>query len=921
MSSKTIKNITVFILLTILGVAVYANTFDAEFHFDDTARILENRHVRIRNISFESLWDAAFGKGSSRSRPLGNISFALNYYIHRYDVRGYHYVNTAIHILSGIFLFLFLRLTFDTPALRNKYSNGFWIAAVGAAIWLAHPLHTQSVTYIIQRLNSMAAMLYIAAFYLYVQGRFLSAPRPDEDSKGFETESPVGPNDSRRRRRRRNIFFTGAFIAWGASLGVKQITVTLPAFVYLYEWFFFQNLDRQWFKRSLKYLAIVAILLTVLSIVFLGTNPSERFKSIKDYNNAEFTLIQRLLTQPRVVVHYLSLLVWPHPLRLNVDYDFPLSRTLLHPWTTLPAILFLAGLFVLALFIARKKPFISFAVFWYLGNLVIESSVIPLAIIFEHRTYLPSMLLWAIPALYLFRYLSLKLCLLIGAIVVAVFSVFTYQRNQTWATELTLWSDCVEKSPNKARPHVNLGAALYRERRVDDAIRHFRKALVIDPEFAEAHLSLGLALKSKGQIEEAFTHVKKGIRINPHNFRAYLNLGDLFLEQNRFEEARASFEKALEIKPQNHAVYNSLGVVFSETGDRAKAMKYLNLALQSNPDNADAHNNLANELSEKGRTDAAIAHYREALRIEPRHYQAYNNLGLELAAAGKQAEALALFKKAVEINPDYAEAHMNLGVAYQKSGELDKAIDQWQKTVELETDDKEAHFNLGLAMIRRDKLSPAIDHLRQALRIDPDFADAHNSLGAALIQSGRVDPALEHFQRALALDPEHADARKNLQKARTIMERVEADIRRLESAQRQNPGDPIAYFRLGELYFDIGRWEAAVDQYRKALQLDPGLAPALNNLALAYKRNEQYDEARGQFEKMINRWPEHAAGYYNLACVYALQNDAENALELLRKAIDKGYDNWEQIKTDSDLDGIRDSAAYQALIGLRAEEG
>ncbi len=127
---------------------------------------------------------------------------------------------------------------------------------------------------------------------------------------------------------------------------------------------------------------------------------------LNDFSKNEFTIAQRALTQLRVVIYYISLLFYPHPSRLNLDYDFPLSYSLINPITTLPSLVLILGLVALGLYLAKKQRLISFCIFWFLGNLVVESSVIPLAIIFEHRLYMPSMLVGLVAVHCVYRHLK-----------------------------------------------------------------------------------------------------------------------------------------------------------------------------------------------------------------------------------------------------------------------------------------------------------------------------------------------------------------------------------------------------------------------------------------------------------------------------------------------------------------------------------
>ena len=219
MKNSVAATLTVLAVFIILGTAVYSNTLEAPFEFDSVARIQNNPSVRITELSPASLYKAAFGRKTAKNRPLGNLTFALNYYFQGYNTLGYHVVNITIHILAGIFLFLFIRLTFETPALLDKYNQTIYIAFFTALIWLVHPLHTQSITYVIQRLNSMAAMFYILSFLLYVKGRLLMAAvsqlalssdnRLPDKGKPVASRFHIGPY----------FFFSGDAAAWMLSLG------------------------------------------------------------------------------------------------------------------------------------------------------------------------------------------------------------------------------------------------------------------------------------------------------------------------------------------------------------------------------------------------------------------------------------------------------------------------------------------------------------------------------------------------------------------------------------------------------------------------------------------------------------------------------------------------------------------------------
>ena len=155
-------------VFVILGFLIYSNTLNVPFHFDDEQNIVENRNIRLTGLTLKNITGACF-KTACPNRPVANLSFALNYYFHKYDVIGYHAINIVIHIITGILLYFFIKTTLSIPSLRSRYKSPSSIALFAALIWLAHPVQTQSVTYIVQRMNSMAAMFYILSFLLYAK--------------------------------------------------------------------------------------------------------------------------------------------------------------------------------------------------------------------------------------------------------------------------------------------------------------------------------------------------------------------------------------------------------------------------------------------------------------------------------------------------------------------------------------------------------------------------------------------------------------------------------------------------------------------------------------------------------------------------------------------------------------------------------
>ena len=222
-------------------VAVYFGTLDHPFHFDDRENISNKSFIQISSLSLDELKKAGF-ESTNRHRPVANISFALNYYFHGLDVTGYHVVNIIIHLFAGIMLYYFIRETLGIPTIKDKFGEPGYIAFFTALIWMVHPLHTQSITYIVQRMNSMAAMFYILALLFYVKARLTPA------------------------KVRMFMFFIVSFIAGLLAFGSKQNTATLPVFIFLYEGYFFQDLRFKISKKQIFW--IITIGLIVIFVIY-----------------------------------------------------------------------------------------------------------------------------------------------------------------------------------------------------------------------------------------------------------------------------------------------------------------------------------------------------------------------------------------------------------------------------------------------------------------------------------------------------------------------------------------------------------------------------------------------------------------------------------------------------------------------------
>jgi len=705
--------------IALLCIIIYSNTLNSPFAFDDFPNIKKNPYSRVIDPDFQGLYDAGF-KSPNPTRPVANISFALNYYFGKYDVTGYHVVNIIIHFISGILVYFLALIIFKqasfVPNQKIPQFHGASIPLISfcaALIFISHPVQTQSVTYIVQRMNSMSAMFYLLSLLLYINGRLS------------------------RIKWRRWALFCGCLVSWIMALGSKEIAGTLPFIILLYEWYFFQDLGSDWFRKNIKYFFGLFAVLGLLIFIYLGWSPFDRV--LGTYANRDFTMAERVLTQFRIVVIYISLLLYPHPSRLNLLHHVTTASSLLEPITTLLSLLIIAGLVVLAIYLARRQRLISFCILWFIINLVIESSVIGLEMIYEHRLYLPMFGFALIVSCLLFHFLSKRRlwAIVVSGVIILSLSTATYARNRVWQDSITLWSDVLSKSPQSHRAHHNLGVVLMEQERLTEALRHFSEALRIKPDYAIAHNNLGTALKEQGSLKEAISHFSEALRIRPDYAEAHNNLGTAFARQGKLNEAVDYFFKALRIKPDFADAHYNLGVALERQGRLKKAIRHFSVALRIKPDYAEAHNNLGTALARQGKLNEAVRHFSVALRIKPDYAKAHNNLGTALKELGSLNEAIRHFSVALRIKPDYPEAHNNLGTALARQGKLNEAIRHFSEALRIKPGFAVTHYNLGIALMEQERLKEAVRHFSEALRINPDYAEAGHNLELCLQRMGK----------------------------------------------------------------------------------------------------------------------------------------------------------------------------------------
>ncbi len=628
------KQIFAFITLLIIVLSIYSNTFNASWHFDDEPNITDNPALHLTELSWRNLkktFHASQLEPDQIYRPVACLSFALNYYVGGKDVFGYHLVNMAIHFLAAIFLYLFVYHTLNLPRMIARYGpSSYSIALLSTLLWAINPIQTQAITYIVQRMASMAGMFYILSMYLYLKGRIAT------------------------RSSRKSLFFSLCGISAVLAFGSKENAIMIPLSLFLYDLLFFQGITRENLKKNLVIFSIIALAVFAAGTIYYFSFTEAKFSSFFDlYKIRPFTPWQRLLTQFRIIIFYISLIIYPMSTRLSLAHDIVISRSLLDPPTTIVSMILIIGIIIGSIYLARREPLISFSVFFFLLNHVIESSILPLELVFEHRNYIPSMLFFVPIAIGLLRAItyfsykkSMKVIIALSITLVIIGEGHaTFMRNFTWKNEESLWIDSVDKYPTLYRPQHNLSKYYQDRNEIDKAIAGYERALGLN------------AIDAKD--EKAIT---------------YFNLGVIYFHKEEFGKAREYYLQAIDLTPCLPGAHNNLAIILAATTRDFEAVyEELNKAILCSPMSMKAHSNMGILMVKWGRVDEGIGELKKALEIDPDNLPTLERLGYAYIKKGLFGAAYICFKKILAQRQKNLTAFLYLTQIYALSGDNEKA--------------------------------------------------------------------------------------------------------------------------------------------------------------------------------------------------------------------------------------------------------
>lgn len=559
MKTDTKWKIVAFTSILITTVIVFHGTLQSPWYFDDQANILENSVV----TNLGNAWQQILAP-----RGLTILTFALNYHFHGFDLRSFHLVNLAIHSINACIIYLIL---------NNIFKDNKFLALMGALIFLAHPINTQAVNYIVQRMTILCSLFTFTATYLYFLAR-----------RQFPIYKFFAP---------RHLFIYIAFLMFSVlAVMTKQNAATLPVMLLLTEFFIISNnqtpLNR---KRAFLYLSplFIAPAVLTMTIVLLPTFSMSSLSVIGNtenlLNSQEITNVplHYFFTQFTVLWIYIKQLIFPYPQVL--DYGYPLVEKLF----TLQNIVAGTGLLCVicfAWFIRNRFPLITFGVFWFFVALIVESSFIPLDPIFEHRLYTP-IFGYIVILLFLFdsgfkKHSTRNITVFLYVIILISGSIY---RNSVWAKPIDFFTNEVNHTYASYRPHMMLANAYYEAGNTDESKRTYdiivaaienKSIQNVQPRML---VNIAVAYERFGEYKKAESLLKLALSRNFGYFNAHYNLGVVYYRMGFLKLANDEFKTSSRLRPSSAAALRNYASVSLELGDMSVAEKVLPEVMSLSP--------------------------------------------------------------------------------------------------------------------------------------------------------------------------------------------------------------------------------------------------------------------------------------------------------------------------------------------------
>ena len=686
----------------------------------------------VREVS--GLWQVWFSPGAIENEyhywPLVYTTFWLEHKLWGFDPTGYHIINVLLHVANTLLLW---------HLLRRLAVPGAWIVA---AVFAVHPLHVESVAWVIERKDVLSGLFYLGAALAWM--RFVEQP-------------------SRGR-------YAGSLVLYAAGMLSKSIVVTLPVSLLIWHWWKQGRVTSTDLLRLAPFFA-VGLAITIGDLSFYRS----------DRMSFDYSLIERMLIAARALWFYTGNLLWPTDLaviypRWDIRVADPLAWGYLGAAVALVVALWhfrlrigrgpLVGALFFAVTLSPALGFVDYGYmkysfvadrFQYLAGIGVMSVVIG-AVAHGVRCF-PD--LWQ------------KGALGVAVVALVALGMLTWRQASIYRDEETFNRHIITLNPQARNAHRHLSKALYNQGRYEEALDAARVAVEQRPGYFRTHVSLSEILIALGRYEEALAAYRVAVAQRPDNAELHINLSAILSELGRYGEVETHLRRAIVLDPQAKIAHFNLSDALYNQGRYEEALDAIHIAIEQAPDFLEAHINLSAILNALGRSDEAETHLRRAIELNPQNVDLVWRLAEILMPQGRYEEAFDLIAQAEALDPassQAAELHFLMGQTAQDNGQPEVAAEYYMRAFDIDPHHTQAIRRLAHLRLEQQRYDEALELFQRLTDLDPSDAVAYGNMGIVFFYLGRSDEALGSFDHALSLDPTLESAQANRKAVLKAME-------------------------------------------------------------------------------------------------------------------------------------------------------
>ncbi|MCK9612432.1 MAG: tetratricopeptide repeat protein [Bacteroidales bacterium] len=527
----------------------------------------------------------------------------------------------------------------------------------------------------------------------------------------------------------------------------------------------------------------------------------------------------------------------------------------------------------------------------------------------------------------------------------------SYYNKTEYEKAINFHQQALVLKPKYSSAYSSMGWCYYDQELYEKALEMFNRALEFKPDDKDYKTNAALCYIKMNEPDVAIKMLQEVVKYNDGFARALYNLGFAYETKKVFDKAIYYYKRSAQIDTSYCTGYSKIAAIYLyELEDYTNAEDYYKKYLQFRPSYTSTYVNLGNLYYNQDKYNEALSYYQKAYELDTLYAQAYLYAGQCFSSMDRLDEAMPLYEKAMKSDPKYAATYIELGRVYRLQGKYEEAKEYYLRALQVDSTAYKALYKIA-DMYQYDLKDYVIaaDYFNRYVALNPNNSDAYLELGNCYYYESKYDEALDSYYKALEIDTNYKGTYLDIANVYYDMKDYPKSEKYYLKAISKDSCYGLGYSNIGDLYYDMGQYKDAISSYENAMRCDNKYEYRTYTIGMLYANElKDYEKAKLYYERYITYAPDRYLGYqglgyvylktgknkkaeqyfitsiqkepeepwvyYNMACFYSLGNDHVNSLDYLEKALQKGFDNFDHIGTDTDMDNIRNLQGFKFLI-------